>query len=338
MPKFNIIKIDPSQNKQEILQMWHDYLPGTPSGRFEWMNDNPAGPPDWFFALDQHSETVSGMISIMPRIFNTRGKRSRVGIVGDFVVKKEYQVFGPSISLLKQVIHRHEQLEYAYLYTLPNPNAAKVCLRGGFSQIAVTERFVKILLPGNRIASFLRNPLKSPAANAINLIYKLVSRETYRNTGLSVQEIENILQLKAEHVAEPDNSEFSKSDQYPDYTRWRYFQNPVSRFRQSVYLGQSSNRNVGKIVYTNTDTKLYVYDFWNSENENLSDTLVQFINDRRKEGYESISIRTIDTTPFSSALKQNGFIPRNEKIPLLYAGNPKTIPKNWNFLDGERNI
>lgn len=338
MKKFNIVKVDPDCFKSEILQLWDAYLPGTPHERFEWMKHNAAGRPDWFLAFEENSDTVAGMISIMPKRFDLQGRICRTGIVGDFAVKKEYQVFGPSLSLLKTVIGQHEKLNYDFLYTLPNSNAAKVCTRAGFNAIAVTERYVKVLRPGRKIARYLPKAIAVPVAALFDLGYRIISKETYARSKLSVMEIEDASQFKIAYIIEPGSKESSKGAQDQPYTEWRYFRNPVCQFNASLYQESRSGRFVGKIIYTVNNSRIYIYDLWTSGMEYFSPVLASFFRDRRKERYESISIRTIEETEMSYRFERIGFVSRNEKIPILYAGKKENLPEQWSFFDGDRNI
>ena len=338
MAKFNIVEIDADLCKKDIIFLWGQYLPDTPPQRFEWMNCNPAGPPDWFLAFDEKTQTIAGSISIMPKIFNLKGQTYRAGIIGDLIVKKEYQVFGPSLSLLKTVIRRQEELKYDFLYTLPNHSAEKICLRAGFTEIGISNRYVNLLRPGKKVVDKFTKFLPTTTGTIIDFVYKLISRETYTISRYHITDIDNESNLNRDDVTESNDFELSKGKQTLQYVKWKYFCNPLNSFKLAVYKSPNQNRTIAKAIYTESLNNLYIYDFWNDQNFEPKNIIMQFLKDFRRRNFDSISIRLFENSPLSDQFVNCGFKMRNDPIPVLYTGKIDLDFIGWHFFDGDRNI
>ena len=278
------------------------------------------------------------MISIMPKEFNLKGKRFLAGIVGDFVIKKQYQVFGPSITLLKEVILKHKELKYDFLFTLPNPAAEKVCIRAGFMKLDITDRFVKVINPGKKIGKYFPKILRPALEPILDFIYKFISTETFILQGLKEIQIENAEKLNIDAVIEKKMDQYSKGIQNKKYFDWKYFRNPLNKYKLSKFELKYSGKCVGMLFYTENKSIIHIYDFLEMENGYLKNITRKFINTKRKKKYESISIRLIEKSILAYDYRKLGFIQRNEKLPILFAGKPENMPTNWLFMDGERNI
>ena len=108
MSKFKIFQDNPKKYKKEILSFWEEYLPGTSPKRLEWMNENPAGPVIWIFAVEEKTGKLAGTISLFPKQLFVNGKMVKAAILGDFMLHKKFRVFGPVLDLLKETITRQQ--------------------------------------------------------------------------------------------------------------------------------------------------------------------------------------------------------------------------------------
>ncbi|MCK4708459.1 MAG: hypothetical protein KAU21_07565, partial [Gammaproteobacteria bacterium] len=159
MAKFEIILSDPLKYKNEIIQFWEDYLTGTGAGRFDWMQNNPAGSSIWLLAFEMDSKELAGMISIMLHEVLIEGEKIRSGIVGDFMISNKYRVFGPALPLLKAAVGSKDSLDLDFLYTVPNPASMKLTARVGFSERIKMCHFVRPIKTESYIASRVKNKI-----------------------------------------------------------------------------------------------------------------------------------------------------------------------------------
>lgn len=338
MPKFKIIPVDPLKFKKEIISLWEDNLPGTPPGRLEWMNNNPVGATIWYLAIDEAKQIVAGSVSIMPRRLKLRGQIYVAGIVGDFMIKKEYRVFGPTLQLMKTAIKNHSRLGFAFLYTFPNQASEKIVLRAGFREIGLTKRFVKILNPGNIAKKYMNPTLANMISPGLHYVLRMLSKETYMKSDLTINEIIEPESLTELTWGGPKDQWLTIGERNSAYIKWRYFQNPLHRFRMYIYKRPAENIVLGHIIFSIKNNNVYIFDIIFYKQNVFKSILGCFLKDMRKQGYDSISIRITQESPLNGQFRKFGFFDRREDIPLLFVGDSKLIPAKWLFFNGDRNV
>lgn len=338
MAKFNIFKVNPFTYKNEIISLWKYSLSDTPPGRLEWMDNNPEGSAIWYVAIDEKSQTVAGSISVMPRRIKLRDDTYLSGIVGDLMVGKKYQVFGPALQLVKAVVKDHSRLGFSFLYTFPNQAAEKLVLRAGFEKIATTKRFTKLLKLDNYLNKCLHPSFVRLVSKPLNFTLKVFSKETYMKTDIISDEIAEPKALPELFWAGIDNQWLTMGERSPNYIKWRYFQNPLYKFNVHIFRQFSGGPVLGQIVFTAGNNRVHVFDMLSTNRQVFASILAQFLRDMRKNGYDSISVRVIQDSPLTEDLNNFGFSDRNNAVSLLFAGNSKFLPTKWLFLDGDRNV
>lgn len=338
MQQFKIFRADPFKYKKEIISLWKNNLPDTPPGRLEWMANNPEGSATWYLAMDQKSQIVVGSISIMPRRLKFRGETYLVGIAGDLMVEKKYRVFGPFLPLLKTVIKDYSSLGFTFLYTFPNRVSEKVVLRAGFKKIGLTKRFVKPLDLRKNLQKYIHPRLVNVVFPGLNFVLRLFSKETYMKTDITVEKITNPKTLPDLSWMETENQWLTLGEKSSGYIKWRYFQNPLHRFRMYIYKQPAENIVLGQIIFSIKNNQVHIFDIIFYKQNVFKSILGRFLKDMRKHGYGSISIRITQESPLNGQFRKFGFFDRKEDIPLLFAGDSKLIPAKWLFFDGDRNV
>lgn len=342
MANFYVIQNDPIQYKEQILKFWEDYLPGTPPGRFEWMNQgNPAGPAIWFFAFDSKNNELAGVISIMPKEMFLNGKTIRSGILGDFMINKKYRVFGPSLLLLRTAQESLPNLGLKFIYTIPNLGSEGLIKRVGFNEIGALQHFVKPL----EISHYLNRHMNSLIAYLISpfikLGLKIISRETYTSAKGHFKEA---LRIDESFDLLWDKIELNQSNiigvHSSVYLNWRYFQNPLYKFRVLTYKKDSKGDVLGFIVFTINQDKLYIYDIVALNKIYIHRLLKKIVGIGRNENCLSINIGVFNTNPnpMLRIIKSSGFLNAKENISLFSFGEQERSFEGCNFLYGDRNI
>ena len=338
MQQFKIFRADPFKYKEEIISLWKNNLPDTPPGRLEWMANNPEGSATWYLAMDQKSQIVVGSVSIMPKRLKLRGETYLVGITGDLMVGKEYRVFGPFLQLLKTVIKDHPRLGFAFLYTFPNRASEKVVLRAGFKKIGLTKRFVKPINSKNKLQKYMHPGLVNAVFPGLNFVLRLLSKETYMKANISVEKITEPKALRESSWMETENQRLTLGEKSPGYIKWRYCQNPLSKFHIYIYKQPTDNLVLGQIIFNIKNNCIHIFDIAFNNLKSFELVLGRFIKDMRKNDYNSISVRILKGSPLNEQFRKFRFFDREEDVPLLFAGDPKLLPTKWLFFDGDRNV
>ena len=121
------------------------------------MNGNPAGPTNWFFAFEQNSHGIAGMISVMPRALVIGGHKIRAGIAGDLVVDEKHRSSGCALCLIKKVINSIELLNISFIYVIPNANSKKAFEQAGFTTIGHYIKFVRPINTSYYLEKYAKN-------------------------------------------------------------------------------------------------------------------------------------------------------------------------------------
>lgn len=341
MLKFEIIKKEPLEHKEKILEFWDKYLPGTSVKRFDWLKNNPSGPTIWIFAFDTKSNELVGTISILKHEMYKDGKVIHAGIVGDFMVSSTYRVFGPATPLQKQVIASKNELGFQILYTIPNSASRKLALRIGY-----TEKI--------KMCHMIR-PLKSEF-----YILKNVKNRLLKNLVCSI--FNNILRIlpigkfiagddKFESVTTVDDS-FDKfwikiktqpsiilGNRSSDYLTWHYCHNPVSKFEFLKYEDNKTAELLGYIVYSIQNNKISIFDLIALEENQIDKLLKRLLEVAYNKSYKAIYIRLSTTNPYINKLKKFMFFDAKDDISVLVLDDePDATYDNWIIYEYDRNI
>ena len=339
MARFKIIQVDPAEYKAQILEFWKEYLPGTPPGRFEWMQANPAGPAIWFFAFEGNKKELIGTVSIMPREMVLNKTLIKAGIVGDFMVSKNYRVFGPALMLQKTVLESMPIYGFDYFYTLPNQASVKINKRAGFVDAIKLVHYVKPVHSAQYIQKYLGAKLSSVIGYILDFVLKLFSKETWLYSTGNFDETASV------------NSSFDDiwdevqkigagitGDHSAKYIDWRYFKNPVSAFRLVTLRSKSESKLLGYIIFSMIDGKIEIYDII-SLNSSCKDKLLRkVIHVARREKCKAIYIRLVENSLDVRRLQKFMFFNAKDDVSLLAFGEDVATFNRWAFSDGDRNL
>ncbi len=344
MSKFRIIQTDPSQFKEQILEFWRNYLPGTPPERFEWMNHgNPAGPAVWFFALEEASKALAGTISLTPKNIVANGRTIRACIMGDLMVDARYRVYGPNLQLMRSVPLELERLGFKLAYTVPNAHSEQLLRRIGMKKVGAFKILVKPLNGWYYISKYLKmnsfsHSLLSPVINAG---LRMTSKETYIASKGVFEEITRLEELPDSlWNSVRDNFSFA-GERSPAYLDWKYFQNPfkdfhIIAFRRSAGWGPS-----GYIVYRIDQNILKIYDII-ALNKSVVEKLLKKVIDIGR-GKECISVRVdiFEKNPLLTMFKSFGFFNTNNtkwNCPIYSLGEEQWSENGCYLFGSDRNL
>lgn len=338
MARFNIIQSDPVVYKDQILEFWKEYLPGTPPGRFEWMQTNPAGPAIWFFAFDNDTNELAGTISIMPREMVLEGRIVKAGIVGDFMVSNNYRVFGPALSMQKIVLESMSSYGFDYVYTVPNQASLKMNLHAGYINAVKLVHLIKPVCSAQYLQKYLNDKPSTYIGWVLDIVLKLFSKETYILSSDNCDEImtvNNSFDVLWNEVQKLEGSLIgNRSVKYID---WRYLKNPVTGFRIIALKRKSDTVLLGYIIFSVINGKVEIYDVLSLKKRYKSKLLKKLIHVARKEKCKAIYMRLAENSLDISDLRRFMFFNANNEISVLVFGEDVSIFSQWCFSEGDRN-
>jgi len=341
MARFIITNEDPAPYRDRIVQFWDEYLPGTPSQRFEWLSQgNPAGNAIWFFAFEENSRELAGLMSITPKEIGVSGEKIRVGIAGDFMVSSKYRVLGPTFHLVKKAVNSCREFGLHALYTIPNQESRKIMMKSGFDSGEVLISFVKPLdihyYLAKKVPSWFArvlSPILSIAIRRISLeIYTPLSG-CYSGNDNFDESYDKFFQSKLK--INTSVMSFRGSS----YLKWRYGNNPAHKFRVLSYQDEPETDLSGYIIYTKTsDNRYLIYDTLFTDETVFKRLLKKLIVIASQENGRAIHMTiSSNNKSFIDVLHQFRFFDDGDRSELLVSGGDMQLEK-WAILLGDRNI
>lgn len=337
MAKFKIHRIDSGTYREEVFSLWERYLPGTPRGRLDWLEQNPHGKAIWYGAFLEGAERLVGTLTVMPRKIETGKQSFKAGIMGDLMVEKEFQVFGPTLSLMRTAIQEYRASGFDFLYTFPNRASEKFSFRAGFQEVESTARFVRILNLESALKKYIPGKAAGLLAGGSNFLWNLPRRENYIRPQTAIVEWNKPADLPPLVLRAEGRDWIGLSGGDSKYVEWKYRQNPLFRFDFLQCEGGEPRCILGHIVFSQRGGIVHIFDLAARE-ENFKTVLASLLRHLRKKGMQSVSMRAFRKGPLTEIFKKFGFLEREEKVPFLLSGDKKFMDMNWLFFEGARNI
>jgi hypothetical protein len=339
MSRFIIKQDNPFTHQNQILKFWQEDLPETPVGRLEWMmSGNPAGRSSWFFAFDRASGALAGMISVMPKDLILGDRKVRAGIVGDLVVDKKFRVYGPALSLVKEVLGSLSDINVDFVYTIPNPHSAKLIEHAGFVIFSDFIHFVRPINLAHYQKKYAKWPLSILPSIFLELGLKIGSRDTYHlDAGIQEEEPDG---EELDNLWSSRKSDHSVMTGVRDskFIQWRFIFNPMSKFLMLTCRNNKTKRLSGYLVYTIVDNRIHIYDLFAQTNASAFGLLKRVAKLGRKNSTVGVYVWLSDTIPFINIFKKCGYFMTGDKSPIFIYYREKLNFRQWNFLSSDRNI
>ena len=339
MAKYEIQQKDPAEYKDQLIEFWEEYLPGTPRGRLEWMNENPAGRPTWFFAFDKKTGNMVGTISIMPRLLSYKGQVIRTGSFGDIMVHKKFRVLGPALQLPKTLVKEYASLGYDCIYALPNADAKKLMKWAGLKYENTLSHYVKPLSIKPYIEKKVPAPLDSILAKVVDPWMKLVSRETYDMSGDHVceeHEIDSSFDIFWNDLK--NDSVCIIGDRSSQYLKWKYQLNPLATYSFITAREKKSSRLMGYMFFTIENDRMSIIDLIALDNKRLLPLIKKGAAIGKSEGCKALYIRINRNNRIVPILNKCLFVDGKDDADLLFLSTETMLQDEWDFLDVDRNI
>ncbi|MBC8440656.1 MAG: GNAT family N-acetyltransferase [Deltaproteobacteria bacterium] len=341
MSKFEIIQDSPHKYKDKIFDFWKEYLPGTPAERLDWMENNPAGPAIWLFAIEEKTGSLAGTISLFPKEFFLNSKKIKAAVLGDFMLHSKFRVFGPALALLKAAITYQKQEVFDFLYTIPNLKSKKLVEKAGF-RLAGELYFMmhpqrcEFLLK-KYIGFFLAAILDMP----LSLLLKFFSSATYASRSAIFKEIDRhddaavnefCKQIRKSGIGLM-TGEYSSA-----YIDWRYRKNPEFDFQIFSLRKKAGEVIQGLFIISLRTDRLVIYDIVALDNKNILSMINKIMEICKKRKFRGIYCSIYENNPLLSVIKRSCFFDTKEQIELYTYPEKIKETELWAFTSADRNI
>ena len=172
MAAFNQYSTRPARipdEREGVLAIWEGSLSDRPhmERKFGWFYQQaPTGTPltmllEW--RASENAEPVPiGVATAGRRQFRHGDRRLEAGVLVDMAVRAGHRTLGPALQLQKGLLAAGLDLA-SFLYGFPNPKAAAVFQRAGYSRVGSIQRYVRVL----RASGYLGRVLPKTAARLL---------------------------------------------------------------------------------------------------------------------------------------------------------------------------
>jgi len=325
--------------KDKIIQLWRECLPGTPEGRFDWLaKGNPAGPTEWFLAVDENNGNVVGTGSLMPKELFYNGIRIKGGIVGDLMVSPTVRKQGVAQHIQRRISDSLVKLEMDFLYVVPNDKSKKLLVQAGIDHVLLLKDY---LLPVDFEHYYKKLGFNLPVKFLFNFLQNLggvfsVHTSSDEQCTISVvsnfnEEIDDLWEI----VKEIQNILIGSRSSA--YLNWKYCRNPVSDFRILQYRTLSGVL-LGYIIFSVTNSKLHIFELISIKSKYYAGMIAELRKFAKTNQVVGIYLCTTKNNPVLKALRWRGFFPIGGDLQILYKGEMFMEKRAWAFFEGDRNI
>ena len=337
MAKYRIIKVDPKDYKQQILDLWKNNLPTTKEERFDWLNSNPCRPAIWFLAFHNKTNELAGSISILPRLMSFNGKTIRAGILGDFMVDSKHRVFGPNMLLPKTCIKNQRELGLDLIYTIPNNDSKNIIQRAGLICIGPLFYMVRPIR-FEKYSNFPGIHLLSPI---INSILKILTISFHYFKEQSIFQEENSFDDSFDSLWENIKKKQTGliGDHSSEFLKWHFLQNPIANYRILTNRRKTDGRLSGYVIFTVTNSGLEIFDIFCLQMPLAKELINKVLKIAQKEKCKAIYCTASNKSPILNVLKRLFFF--DSKFPMhLYINtdNNNLFSETFTFFASDRNI
>jgi len=147
LPSYGVEVGDVVRDRETVLAIWRGNLgdPARIEAKYDWFyRDCPYGEPLLCVLRDRASGAAVGVAAAGPRRMQAGGRALRAGVLVDMAVLPAHRSLGPAL-VLQQGLMEAASTRFDLVYGFPNPKAAPVFKRVGYTQLGEMVRHARVL-------------------------------------------------------------------------------------------------------------------------------------------------------------------------------------------------
>ena len=235
------------------------------AAKYDWFyRQCPFGPPSLQLLQHAPSATAVGMAAAGPRRMLWRGTEITAGVLVDLMATPEPRSIGPALMLQSALLESAGK-RFPVLYGFPNPKAAPVFKRVGYTRWTDAVRYARVL----RHAGYLRRRMPAPLAwllgGALDIGWQLQNAlRRWRAAPLDARWSDAVDPRMDSLWANSHHGDGLLGIRDSSFLRWRFEQapRPVTRF---LLLSDRDGTLTAWFACQNDDGLLHVRDAWSLE-------------------------------------------------------------------------
>ncbi|MEJ1095820.1 MULTISPECIES: hypothetical protein [unclassified Pseudoxanthomonas] len=315
-PQYVVHAGDALRERETVQAIWRGNLgqQDRMAAKYDWFYLScPHGPP--LLQLLRHaSGDWVGTACAGRRRMRWQGRDIAAGVLVDLAVLPEHRSLGPALILQQGLIEAGAR-QVDLLYGFPNPKAAAVFKRIGYSKLTEAVRYARVLRHRRyfreRMPAWLALPLGVAADFAVALRdgWRRLSGASLRSEWRDHAD-PRMDALWAESAPEQGLVAIRDSR----HVKWRFDESPLARTRYLLISASNGESLFAWFATQEEGATLHIRDFW-SRNGAAGDQayVLALLAAARTAGYASVSVEIAGTAPVIANWSACGFVARGRR-------------------------
>lgn len=312
-PAYTVHEADLERDRALVLSLWSGNLgqDARMARKYDWFYRHcPFGPPLTLLLRHEESGEWVGVASAGPRPMWMDGERITAGVLVDLAVAGEHRSLGPAL-LLQMALMEAGLRRFDLLYGFPNPKAAPVFKRVGYTPLGELARHARVLRHGSYVRRRLPGLLAVPTGRLLDLADSV--RLWFAREGLQAQWHD-----RADASGEAPWSTIT-AGQGPvalrdvAFRRWRLDDCPFAKFRH-LLVRDRSGALLAWFACEAREGGLHVLDSWTVHGAAGPSRaeLVALLRAARAAGHASVSVE-LSSAAATAGWRETGFVARESR-------------------------
>lgn len=286
---------DVARDRDSVLALWRGSLgeDARMQSKFDWFYAScPFGEPTLCLLRHVAEGAHVGVASAGPRRMLVGGDALDAGVLVDLAVSAEHRSLGPAMMLQSAVAERGAA-RFGLLYGFPNPKAAPVFKRVGYSKLGEIVRHARVLRHADYLARRMPRALAAMGGLLVDLGVRL-------RDGWRARSDPRLLVLWSDAAdprfdslwarSAPDSMALSIRDYA--FAHWRFDQCPFEKTRFLLLSDPANGDLLAWFACQVKDNTLHVRDFWSIDAATGLDRahVDALLNEVRKQDHAAVSV------------------------------------------------
>lgn len=329
-PAYTVHEADAERDRDLILGLWRGNLgdEARMAAKYDWFYlQCPDGKPLTLLLRHEQSGEWVGVASAGSRRMVCGGQPMLAGVLVDLTVLPAHRSLWPALALQMALLEAGAK-RFALLYGFPNPKAAAIFQRVGYTPLCRLARHARVLRHGDYARRRLPGVLAVPAGWLLDAADRLRLRAW--STGLRWR-----WQDQADEAlgalwspGSTDGGPVAVRDL--SFLQWRFDQSPLVEMRYLV-VADLGGRPQAWFACESRGSVLHVHDFWSRHAGGTGPSravLASLLRAARSSGHGSVSVE-LGAGAADGAWPGTGFAVRESRPVFWYPSAAAAVAPRW---------
>jgi len=308
------------RERDAVIDVWRGNLGREDrlGAKFDWFYLGcPFGEPLLRVLHHEPTGAAVGVAAAGPRRMLADGAALGAGVLVDMAVKAEHRSLGPALTLQKAILSAGVE-RFQLLYGFPNPKAAPVFKRVGYSELAPLVRYARVLRYGGHLARMMPKAAARPLGwmlDGATVAWQELAARRGRAPRWHARWADraepqiDALWARSEHGTEPIAVRDSAM------LRWRFDEAPLPRTRYLLLSDADGGELQAWFACQEDGETLHVRDFWSIDAAHGigQSFLAALQRAARQAGHSVVSVEYAGPVQRRAAWLDAGFIARTRR-------------------------